>query len=346
MIFRNKKQLYKHIAFSISFAIVTASLVGYLFQGPKLFSSFPFYIKYTGYGYCLFFTFWLGHLTIGHFTETKLNWTKNLKKAHVISLSSYLLFGVIFGFSITYLFSVHVFQVKGNDLFWDVFIKSLMLMVLDSIVISIYYSTSLTKYWRKAIENNEDLKRENLVAKYEVLKNKVNPHFLFNSLNTLSSVIERNPELGSEYVKKLSDIYRYVMDQSDKELVTLDVEMKFVEDYIFLSKIRFGEALVFQSTLTEKTSTRVVPLGIQMLIENAIKHNIISDEMPLRIEVGIEDGFIFLKNNIQKKNIIVPDRKPHGLENLKNRYAYLSNLAIEITESDEFFLVKLPIIKP
>ena len=159
-------------------------------------------------------------------------------------------------------------------------------------------------------------------------------------------MIERNPELGSEYVKKLSDIYRYVMDQSDKELVTLDVEMKFVEDYIFLSKIRFGEALVFQSTLTEKTSTRVVPLGIQMLIENAIKHNIISDEMPLRIEVGIEDGFIFLKNNIQKKNIIVPDRKPHGLENLKNRYAYLSNLAIEITESDEFFHVKLSIIKP
>lgn len=345
MQFKNKKQIYKHVLLSISFALVTATIVGYLFQGSKIFSSFPFYIKYTGYGYSLFFTFWLGHLAIGHFTEKKLDWTKNLKKANIISLSTYIAFGLIASISITYIFSVHVFEVRGKDLFWDVLIKSLMLMVIDLFLISIYYSTNLTKYWKKAIEHNEELKRENLIAKYEVLKNKVNPHFLFNSLNTLSSLIERKPELGSDFVKKLSDIYRYVLEQSDKELVSLDIEMKFVEDYIFLSRIRFGDALTFHSTIPEHTHIQVVPLGLQTLIENAIKHNIISDDMPLQIEVGMENDFIVLKNNIQKKNIILPDRKPHGLDNLRNRYAYHTDSLIDITESDEFFNVRLPIIK-
>lgn len=345
MQFKNKKQIYKHVLFSISFAIVVASIVGYAFQGAKIFSSFPFYIKYTGYGYSLFLTFWLGHLAIGHLTEKKLDWTKNLKRAHIISLSSYIIFGIIAGISITYIFSVNVFEVVGNDLFWDVFIKSLMIMVLDLFVIAIYYSTNLTQYWKKAIETNEELKRENLQAKYEVLKNKVNPHFLFNSLNTLSSLIERKPELGSDFVKKLSDIYRYVLEQSDKELIPLDVEMKFVEDYIFLSKIRFGNALTFRSNMPANTNIQVVPLGLQTLIENAIKHNIISDDMPLLIEMSIENDFIVLKNNNQKKNIIMPERKPHGLDNLRNRYKYHTDLLIKITESDEFFTVRLPIIK-
>jgi len=345
MQFKNKKQIYKHVLFSISFAIVVASIVGYALQGAKIFSSFPFYIKYTGYGYSLFLTFWLGHLAIGHLTEKKLDWTKNLKRAHIISLSSYIIFGIIAGISITYIFSVNVFEVVGNDLFWDVFIKSLMIMVLDLFVIAIYYSTNLTQYWKKAIETNEELKRENLVAKFEVLKNKVNPHFLFNSLNSLSSVIERNPELGSHFVKKLADIYRYVLEQSDKELVPVAVEMRFIEDYIFLSKIRFGGALIFHSTVPDNTDIQVVPLGLQTLVENAIKHNIISDEMPLRIDLLIEEGFIVLKNNIQKKTIIIPDKEPHGLDNLKNRYAYLTDSLVEITESDEVFLVKLPIIK-
>ncbi len=345
MQFKDKNHVVRHVLFSIGFAIVTASIVGYLFQGVKIFSSFPYYIKYTGYGYSLFFTFWLGHLVIGHFTENKLDWTKNLKRAHVISLSTYIIFGLIAGISITYIFSVNVFEVTGKDLFLDVFIKSLMIMVADLFLISVYHSTNLTKYWEKAIEHNEELKRENLIARYEVLKNKVNPHFLFNSLNTLSSVIERNPELGCDFVEKLSDIYRYVLEQSDKELVSLDAEMKFVEDFIFLSKIRFGNALTFRSTLPENTAIQVVPLGLQILIENAIKHNIISDDMPLHIEVGIEGDFIVLRNNIQKKNIIVPDRQPHGLENLRNRYTYHAGLFIEVAASDDFFTVRLPVIK-
>jgi len=345
MITNKKKATFYSIILWVVFIIATSTIIGYSIQGSGLFSSFLHYFKYASYGFSFGFGFWLGHWVISAYTEKKLDWTKNLKKANLISLNLYIIYGIILSLSVNYLYSVHLFEVSGRDLFWDVLIKSLMIMFLDLIVISTYYSTYLTKYWKKAIESNEELKRENLVARYEVLKNKVNPHFLFNSLNTLSSVVERKPELGNSFIKKLSDIYRYVLEQSDKELVPLQTEMKFVEDYIFLSKMRFGEVLKFHSTIPNNTNIQVVPLGLQMLVENAIKHNIISDDMPLKINIEIDENFISLQNNIQKKSTIISEKQPYGLENLKKRYEYLTDSMMEITESDSVFLVKLPIIK-
>ena len=209
----------------------------------------------------------------------------------------------------------------------------------------LYYSTFIANNWIKAIENNEELKRENLLAKYEALKNQVNPHFLFNSLNTLSGVVEQKPELATNFIKKLSDIYRYVLEQNDKELVSLQDEMKFVEDYIFLSRMRFGKALIFISDLPADNTIQIVPLGLQMLVENAIKHNIIADDMPLKIEIGIEGDFVVVRNNIQKKKTIISDKNPLGLDNLKKRYTYFSGLSVEVIESESEFIVKLPIIE-
>ena len=121
-----------------------------------------------------------------------------------------------------------------------------------SLIIFYFYNTTLiSNNWIKSIEKNEELKRENLLAKYEALKNQVNPHFLFNSLNTLSGLVEQKPELATDFIKKLSDIYRYVLEQNDKELVSINDEMKFVEDYIFLSKMRFGKGLIFNSHITK-----------------------------------------------------------------------------------------------
>ncbi len=341
---KNKKIYYYYIGWTL-FILATGSLVSYLFQGSRLFSSFSYYLKFASFGWAYGFAFWFGNNAIGRYAEKKLDRSKNPKKTTIIGIAFLLIYGIIISISLPYIYDRFFWDVAKEDIFLDVLIKSLMVMFCYSVIIAIYYSTQLSNHWMKSIRKNDELKRENLQAKYEVLKNKVNPHFLFNSLNTLSSVIERNPELGSDFVKKLSDIYRYVLEQSDKELVSLDVEMKFVEDYIFLSKIRFGNALTFHSTIPENTDIEVVPLGLQTLVENAIKHNIISDDMPLQIEVGIENGFIVVTNNIQKKNIIMPDRKPHGLENLRNRYTYHTDLLIEITESDEFFTVRLPVIK-
>lgn len=330
---------------SILFVIGTSSLITYLFHRERTFSSFAFYIKYASFGFALGFTFWLGHVAIGKYIVQKLDWTKNLKKANIISLLSYIVFGIIVSIFVPYFFSHVVWGMSGRDLFTDVSVKALMLTALDMIFVSVYYTTYLTRYWKKSIEVNEELKRENLLAKYEALKKQVNPHFLFNSLNTLSGVVEQKPELGTSFIKKLSDIYRYVLEQSDKELVAINDELKFVDDYIFLSKMRFGDALVFTSALPSNADLQMVPLGLQMLVENAIKHNIISDDKPLSIEIELEENFIVVSNNIQKKKTIVADKKPQGLENLKKRFAYLTEKSIQIIESESEFIVKLPLIE-
>lgn len=327
------------VIFSIS------TIVAFSFQGSRLFSSFPYYLKFTSFGWGIGVAFGLGHSLIGYYTEKKLDWTKNLKKANIISLSLYITYGIIVSLTVSYMFGFFVLENRGTVLHVDALLKALMIMFIDLIFIAIYYSTYLTKYWKIAIENNEELKRENLLAKYEALKNQVNPHFLFNSLNALSGVIEQKPQLAINFIKKLSDIYRYVLEQNDKELVLVQDEMKFVEDYVFLLKMRFGEAIIFNSGLPTNSKIHIVPLGIQMLVENAIKHNIISDDLPLKIDIGIENGFVFLKNNIQAKTTIVLDKKPQGLNNLKKRYAYLSDTLVEVIESESEFIVKLPIIE-
>lgn len=341
-----KRKAYLNNTISIIFIIGSSTIVGMLFHGTYLFSSFYFYIKYASFGMALGFAFWWGHSLIRYYTRKKLDWTKKPKKANIISLLMYIVYGLIICPLIPYIYDRFWWDVTGEDLVLDVLIKALMIFSMDMIVISIFYSTDLTKYWIKSIERNEELKRENLLAKYEALKNQVNPHFLFNSLNTLSGVVEQKPELATDFIKKLSDIYRYVLEHRDKEVIALDSEMKFVDDYIYLSKIRFGKALMFNSNLHANNNIQIAPLGLQMLVENAIKHNVISDDMPLRIEIGLEVNFIRVKNNMQKKKTIVSENEPLGLDNLKKRYAYLSDTPIEIFKSDSEFIVKLPIIEP
>jgi sensor histidine kinase YesM len=329
----------------ILFIIAVSTIISFFIHGPKLFSSLSYYLEYTPLGFAYGFAFMVGNKIISNFTK-KLNWKNNLKRANVISLSMYIIYGIIVSVMVPYVNDRFYWNMTGKSLFIDVSVKALIGIALEMTFIAIYYSTYLTKYWKESIEANEELKRENLLAKYEALKNQVNPHFLFNSLNTLTGVVEQKPELASLFIKRLSDIYRYLLEQNDKEIVTIHEEMKFVEDYIFLSKMRFGEALVFNSDFPADSTIQIVPHGLQMLVENAIKHNIISDDMPLKIEMEIEDGFVIVRNNLQKKKTINSGKEPLGLENLRKRYAYLSGASVEIIESDSKFIVKLPIIEP
>ncbi|HEY4788790.1 MAG TPA: sensor histidine kinase [Bacteroidales bacterium] len=329
----------------ILFLIVIPPVVGYLFKGPKIFSSISYYFTYTSIGYAYGIAFGVGNPLIGKYTAT-LDWAKNPKRTNLISFLLFIGYGIIVSVTIPYIVDVYLWDMTGSVVFYDVMAKAFMTVVADLIVLYFYSSVFITNNWIKSIEKNEELKRENLLAKYEALKNQVNPHFLFNNLNTLSGIVEQKPELATDFIKKLSDIYRYVLEQNDKELVSIKDEIKFVDDYVFLTKMRFGKGLIFNSHITDAQSLQVVPLGIQMLVENAIKHNIISDDMPLRIEMELEDGFVVVRNNLQKKKTINHGKEPLGLENIKKRYAYLSDTPVEVTESDRKFIVKLPVIKP
>jgi sensor histidine kinase YesM len=324
--------------------IVITPIVGYLFKGPKIFSSISYYFTQTSIGYAYAIVFAFGNSVIGRYFE-KLDWAKNPKRTNLITFMVFMGYAIIMGISIPYIIDRFLWGMSGISVFYDVSVKAFMTTVISLIIFYFYNTNLISTNWIKSIEKNEELKRENLLAKYEALKNQVNPHFLFNSLNTLSGLVEQKPELATDFIKKLSDIYRYVLEQNEKELVSINDELKFVEDYIFLSQMRFGKGLVFNSRLTKNQNFQVAPLCIQMTVENAIKHNIISDDMPLKIEMEIEDGFVIVKNNLQKKKSMNLGKEPLGLANLKNRYAYLSGVAVEVIESDGQFIVKLPLIE-
>ncbi len=324
--------------------LITPPIVGYLWKGPEIFSSVSYYFTQTSIGYAYGIIFPIGNSLIGKYFE-KLDWTKNPKRTNLITFAIFMGYAIIFGITIPYIVDRFLWGMSGISIVYDVSAKAFMTTVISLVIFYFYNTNLISNHWIKSIEKNEELKRENLQAKYEALKNQVNPHFLFNSLNTLSGLVEQKPELATDFIKKLSDIYRYVLQQNDKELVSLKEEMKFVEDYIFLSQMRFGKGLIWHSHLTKNQNFQVAPLGIQMMVENAIKHNIITDDMPLKIALELEDGFVIVKNNLQKKKSIQSGKEPLGLANLKNRYTYLSDLAVEVIESDGDFIVKLPLIE-
>lgn len=216
-----------------------------------------------------------------------------------------------------------------------------------TIVIGAIYETVYTMYLlRHVIVEREKLKKENLRSQLETLKNQVNPHFLFNSLNTLASVIPEDPKLAVEFVQNLSKVYRYILEIRDRELITVREELECINAYRFLLDIRFGNSVSIEERVEDKAQDlQIVPLSLQMLLENAIKHNIVSQKRPLKIEItsnGI--GKLIITNNLQKKKEVNGSTKT-GLENIKKRYRILSGKEVEVIVSREHFRVSLPLIQ-
>lgn len=198
------------------------------------------------------------------------------------------------------------------------------------------------KNWKEAAVQQEKLKREQLALQYETLKSQVNPHFLFNNLNSLTSLISSNPDKAIEFVKKLSEVYRYVLDQKDQELVALETELKFLESYIFLQKIRFGTNLDVQINVSAK-NFKVIPLSVQMLVENAIKHNEISDKKPLQIRIfTTDDQFLIVENQLQKKS--GSEGSGTGIQNISDRYKFFTEKEMTINFNLEHFRVSIPLL--
>lgn len=193
----------------------------------------------------------------------------------------------------------------------------------------------------------EFLREENLRSQYEALKNQVNPHFLFNSFSTLISLIEEKPEMAQRFVQMLSNVYRYVLFCQDKELVLLSSEIEFVQAYMFLLKNRFENAIDVAVSIPEKYySYSIVPLSLQILLENVIKHNIVSEKKPMQIQITYHEdtGYLTVSNTLQRKNTFQESTKL-GLKNIINRYKFFSDKEIIIEDGPHFFTVYLPLIE-
>jgi two-component system, LytTR family, sensor kinase len=222
------------------------------------------------------------------------------------------------------------------------------------VIMGMYESQRYFGLWQKTLVEKEVLEKENLASQLEGLKNQVNPHFLFNSLNTLVHIIPENPETAVRFVQKLSKVYRYILEIRDTKTTPLSNELEFLKAYIFLLKERFGENIHINIQNMaiqhlEKSNTEgvedyhIVPLSLQILLENAIKHNIISSEKPLMIDVFIESKKLIVKNNLQRKNQI-QEGTGVGLENIRNRYQLISQQEVDVIVTAHSFMVALPLL--
>lgn len=176
--------------------------------------------------------------------------------------------------------------------------------------------------------------------RFETLKNQINPHFLFNTLNTLSGLIYINTEKADEFINRFANIYRYVLNVQDMDVVSLEMELNFVEDYIYLNNIRFDGQIELTDRIEDR-SQFIIPMALQILLENAIKHNIFSAADPLKIAIEDQDGFLVIENNLNLRE----DNEPSyglGIKNLVQRYASFSDQNIEIIQTKNKFTIRLP----
>tara|TARA_B100000809_G_C15102570_1_gene517498 strand:- start:1084 stop:1734 length:651 start_codon:yes stop_codon:yes gene_type:complete len=200
--------------------------------------------------------------------------------------------------------------------------------------------------WNLSTIEAEKLKSDQTRAQLDTLKNQISPHFLFNSLNTLVAIIPENQQQAIEFTQKLSEVYRYILECKEKELVLLETELNFIRSYLFLLKIRYPENLTVDYNINKEHLNKLVaPLSIQMLIKNALKHNIISKSNPLSIEVYTDKGdTITVKNKLQLKTSIENSTKT-GLDNIRKRYQFLSNKSIDVRTTIESFIVAIPLLQ-
>jgi len=217
--------------------------------------------------------------------------------------------------------------------------------LLATLVITLFFHAL---YFYKELQEKK-VKEQQVIAgtasaKFESLKNQIDPHFLFNSLNVLNSLIEENPENAQKFTTSLSRIYRYVLEQKDKELVSVEEELAFARTYMDLLSMRFENSLFYEVPKTLlNPEARVVPLSLQLLLENAIKHNTVSESKPLHIRIYEEGNYLVIENNFQKKEVLNP-RKGVGLANIINRYHIVTNRKVIIDQNSDKFQVKLPVL--
>lgn len=217
-------------------------------------------------------------------------------------------------------------------------------LITTVVVYLVYEAIYFFEAWKLNVRKTEGLMRQQVESQLEVLKNQLDPHFLFNSMNTLAALIDDSNTDAQQYLERQSDVYRYVLVSRTKNRVTLEEEMGFLDAYVYLNKIRFRENLQVEQVISSEALRKfVAPLSIQMLIENALKHNIVSKEYPLKISLREEEDYLVVENNIQLKNILEKSTKV-GLRNIVDRYALLTDRPVEVIQGENRFAVRIPLL--
>ncbi len=216
-------------------------------------------------------------------------------------------------------------------------------IILGIVLLTVYIVELFQRSQRMSLENAQ-LREENVRAQLAVLKAQINPHFLFNSLNSLAAVIRSDREESLRFVQKLSEVFRYILQGKQQDLTSVRAELQFLEAYLFMLKKRFGDKLLVELQVDQAVYGRKIPLlALQTLVENAVKHNVITTARPLTVTIKSTNTSLVVKNNLQQKPR-TEDSYGIGLANLSKRYQLIAQQSVTITKTDTSFEVTLPLI--
>jgi len=338
-----KKERIK-IGFAALYSVLAGLIIIWILSGTfKL--SLTDYLLNAGYSLAIGMSLFANGYLFGLFEKRYISWIKFPARSLALAISLHLAYSSFVIFFVNWVWFILIGSNTWEQ-FWnygkEIIISEYIVFV---IIASIIYAISFFKDWKRAVQEAEKMKLEALSLKYQVLQNQVNPHFLFNSLNVLGSLIDIDIEKAKIFNRELSMFYRDVLRFKDLELIALEEEIDFMKKYIYLQEIRFGQALEVDFMIAGKVKGMVIPLSLQMLVENAIKHNEISSASPLRIYIAVTDDFeLIVENNLQPKKRVEPGSHT-GLKNLAGRYEFLTGKKVAITDENHYFRVILPLIK-
>ncbi|MFA9392071.1 MAG: sensor histidine kinase [Prolixibacteraceae bacterium] len=274
-----------------------------------------------------------------------ISWIDRPGRSIVIAIVAHLIYSSVVIFGVSWIYFGKLLDTPEGQ-FWNYYKYTLISVLTVTIFItSIIYAKSFFKAYRNEAIQSEKLKKEAITLQYQIMQNQVNPHFLFNSLNILGTLIDIDTEKAKQFTRELALFYRELLYFKDVELVPISDELNFVKKYIYLQKIRFGDNFSVDLNVSSSLKGELIPMSIQMLLENAVKHNIISKDHPLKIDIGTNNpDEIYVENNYQPK-VNMDGSNKIGLKNLTNRYNFLSDKKMKIEQTPTHFKVTLPIIQ-
>lgn len=282
---------------------------------------------------------WGGNSLITKLIDSRISWIESPLTRFLVGIVTTVLYT-----SLVIAGAIRFFAVVLDFHFGGSILSTVTISVLITIIVSLFlHGRVFLLNWRKLELDAVKLRNENLTSQFESLKSQMDPHFLFNSLNVLTNLVYENADQSARFIKQLSEVYRYVLEVRNKEVVSLEMELKFVASYLYLQQIRFGDKLRVINELGSVKSS-IPPLALQMLVENAIKHNVIAEEYPLTIRLYAAGDNIVVENNLQRKQILDEDSTGIGLQNIGKRYQFLADRDIEVVETGGKFKVILPLL--
>jgi sensor histidine kinase YesM len=317
-----------------------ATVMGY-FMCRSCYNTWEYLWKMEVIMVTIWLVLWYGNSYVSHLIDQYVSWLDKPAKRFALGIIGAAVFTAVAIIGLTVVFK-NLFDINIGNLWETVWIS----IAISIGVLLFMLSKEFLYSWRDLSLREEKMRSEVLASKFDLLKSQINPHFMFNSLNTLNALIYQDQDLAAKYVGELSKFYRTVLASGKNEIVTVEDEISVLESYIFLQSIRFEDRFKVNISLSEEArKMNVPPMVLQMLMENAIKHNELTEEKPLVVNVYDKDDMLYVENKKALKQALPGDNSSIGLSNIRARYKIFSDVPVEIFDDGEQFIVKIPLLK-